>query len=179
MIDPMHPDEQAFERLLMPGGEASPQALRTALRLQTTGILRRRRRLKRLGTITVLAGCYAAGLFTFLFWLPQPAERERQVAIANVVEEPVAALSTPDKVPPILLEYQAPLAAKEDRSRLYREAGDLHASENNNWNAALRCYRESLNEAPADTEISTGDNFLLMALKDARQKEKRHASSHD
>ena len=68
----------------------------------------------------------------------------------------------------------------ERRGDLYRRAGDLYATEQGDLSSALRCYSESLDAGnEKDLTISTDDHWLLMAIKDARQKEKNDArTSH-
>jgi hypothetical protein len=151
--------------------------LRANLLLQTTRLLRRRRRWRRLGFLAALAACYLAGLVTMRL-LPAapgadqpladgpapPAEGKKSPAPSAVVEVTKN---------PVDLERQA-LKDQEKRAQLYRQAGDRYTQESD-WESALRCYSNSLNVASAeDLTISVNDDWLLMAIKDARQKEKTH-----
>jgi hypothetical protein len=74
---------------------------------------------------------------------------------------------------PAQIELEAERAlAKEESSRLFREAGDRFLREEQDYQAALRCYRNFLDEA-ADTELAAADSdtWLLTSLKNARRKE--------
>jgi hypothetical protein len=76
------------------------------------------------------------------------------------------------------LEQQA-RANGARRSALYRRAGDVYANEQGDLEAALRCYGRSLDDRPReDLHISPADHWLLMAIKDAREKEKVYAESN-
>jgi hypothetical protein len=58
-------------------------------------------------------------------------------------------------------------------------AGDRYLNEAGDPEAALRCYRRALDAASDEqTRFSPDDNWLVMALKNAREKEARHAN-HD
>ncbi len=60
---------------------------------------------------------------------------------------------------------------------MYKQAGDRYMTEQSDPQSALRCYGNALdNGTEQDRSISTDDNWLLMAIKDARQKEKSHAT---
>jgi hypothetical protein len=79
-------------------------------------------------------------------------------------------------VPALVREWQA-AENPDKRAILFRQAGDRYVAEGSDWESALRCYSGALNAGTeADLAISPDDNWLLMALKDARQKEKRHAN---
>jgi hypothetical protein len=65
-----------------------------------------------------------------------------------------------------------------ERPELLLRAGDRYLKENNDPEAALRCYTKALNAASADDlKFSPQDNWLLMAIKNAREKEARHANN--
>jgi hypothetical protein len=58
-------------------------------------------------------------------------------------------------------------------------AGDRCLNDIGDPEAALRCYERALNAASDDeVRFSADDNWLLMAIKNAREKEARHAN-HD
>jgi hypothetical protein len=80
---------------------------------------------------------------------------------------------------PAALEERA-FDSVDERSALYRRAGDRYAAEHGDWESALRCYRNSLDlAAEKDLEIGPGDNWLLMALKEARKQEKKHVETRN
>ena len=59
---------------------------------------------------------------------------------------------------------------------IYRRAADVYATEQGDLESALRCYSRSLDAGTdEDLAISPDDHWLLMAIKDARQKEKNDA----
>ena len=52
------------------------------------------------------------------------------------------------------------------------QAGDRYLRDYADYRAALRCYRNFLDEAdPADRAVSTDDTWLLTSLKRAREQE--------
>jgi hypothetical protein len=64
------------------------------------------------------------------------------------------------------------------QAALYRRAGDLYLSAENDPAAAVRCYGNALDAGgEADLSVAPSDNWLLMTIKNARQKEKRHANN--
>jgi hypothetical protein len=57
---------------------------------------------------------------------------------------------------------------------LFKLAGDRYLSELCDTEAALRCYRNALDLASdADAVVASDDSWLLIALKQAKAKEKR------
>lgn len=54
---------------------------------------------------------------------------------------------------------------------LYRQAGDRCSTEEGDLASALRCYGQALDAAPDQVAVNPQDNWLLIALKQARQKE--------
>jgi hypothetical protein len=85
----------------------------------------------------------------------------------------------PDRAPTALaLEWQA-VDSPVRRPELYRTAGDRYLTENGDLQSATRCYRSFLDLcSERDRIVSVDDTWLLMALKEARQREKRHANSN-
>jgi hypothetical protein len=75
--------------------------------------------------------------------------------------------------PPELYEFEAQLAPPAERAAQLRKAGDLYLEQANDYAAALRCYSQAFNAAgPEALEFSPDDNWLVMAIKTARRKEK-------
>ena len=60
-------------------GGALNTELRQTLLAQTTRVLRRRRRLKRIGSVAALVGCYVLGLTTMHVWLATPPITTRTI----------------------------------------------------------------------------------------------------
>jgi hypothetical protein len=74
-----------------------------------------------------------------------------------------------------VLEWQA-FDSVEERGTLYRQASERYLQEANDPQSALRCIGNYLDNATEqDLAISSDDNWLLMAIKVSRQKEKKHA----
>ncbi len=148
--------------------------LREAVFAKTARVLRRRRLVRRLAHAAALAACFAAGLLTAESLRSAAPPRERE--IVTVAPSPAPA---PPAAEPAELERLAK-RSPERRGDLYRRAGDLYATEQGDLSSALRCYSESLDAGnDKDLAISTDDHWLLMAIKDARQKEKNDArTSH-
>ena len=74
---------------------------------------------------------------------------------------------------PAELELEAEqIDVKAESARRFREAGDRYLSEFADYRAALRCYRNFLDEAdPADRAVTPKDTWLLTSLKHAREQE--------
>jgi hypothetical protein len=147
--------------------------LRQALLARTTTLLRRRR-LRRWARTAALAACGALGLLTL--------QRERTPApalpVARRPPQPAPPVAPPEAAPTALaLEWQA-LDKPGPQPRLYRQAGDRYLREDADVESALRCYGQALNQGTADDlRIAPEDNWLLIAIKDARQREKRDAKN--
>jgi hypothetical protein len=171
-----------------PWPPAGTEKLRRSLLDRTTRVLRRRRRVRQLSYIMALAVCYAAGLLTMRLGMGSPrVERPEMVQGPAGPAKPMAPPApAPPSVPPSRLEPEAPalvlewkaVDSREKRPDLYRRAGDRYLEEESDVESALRCYRGALDSgSEEDLTISEDDNWLLMALKEAKQKEKRHAHS--
>ncbi len=182
----MHPESDpvtnwlAEPPALTPGG-----ALKQAVWQRTRSVLRWRRWLRRSGYAAALAACYAAGLLTMKYLPASPATAPS--ALTRTDADPGPPVVTPreevrppqpsDENPasPVALEWQA-VDSRKQRPDLYRLAGDRYL-EAGDIQSAIRCYRNMLDVAPEeDQRISPQtDNWLLIALKGDRQKEKRRA----
>ena len=83
-------------------------------------------------------------------------------------EEPLAPELSPAELE--LAAEQAP--EKAEAARRFREAGDRYLREFADYRAALRCYRNFLDEAaPPDRSVAPDDTWLLTSLKRAREQE--------
>lgn len=190
-----HPQSDPLENWLAGQPALTPAGdLEQAVLQQTRRVLRRRRWLRRTGLVTALAACYVAGLLTMRFLPLSPVTPADQVtrarmeplhkpdalpykSEARVKESPPPRLTTPAPVSPLALEWQA-VDSREPRPDLYRQAGDRYLQEDGDIQSAVRCYRNMLKAAPEEAAtISVDDNWLLMALKDAQQKEKRRGKT--
>jgi len=170
MTDTPEPDCAALHPLLAASSVHADAQLREAVFAQTARVLWRRRLIRRLAHAAALAACFGAGLLTAEWRHPPAPPRERVVTELPPSRVP----SAPE---PSALERQA--SQNPERRDLYRRAGDLYATEEGDLKSALRCYGESLGAStPADLAISSEDHWLLMAIKDARQKEKNDARTN-
>jgi hypothetical protein len=187
--------DDGCDPLLTPRPAAEAPALKQLILHQTTGVLRRRRVTRRVLLGVALAACYAAGVLTPQLWpSAAPTTNDRVAKLANADQqhsgEPPASQPVPPNkdepptepadLPPPALERSVTLVSPEQRAALYRQAGDRYLEEANDVASALRCYRRSLDEsADADLTISPDDNWLLMAVKNARMEERRHALANE
>jgi hypothetical protein len=76
-------------------------------------------------------------------------------------------------------EWQA-FDSGEDRAEQYLRAGADYLMEESDPQSALRCYGQAL-DAGGQTSLAVrpDDDWLLMAIKDARKKEKLDANMVD
>lgn len=152
-----------------------PSRLRLSILEETTHVVRQRRRRRRSLQAALVAASLilAVGLARWLaFPAPQPEPPHNPGPLAHEKKsEPIQAPSTA-----LAQEWQA-FDAEQDRSVQYLHAGHRYLQENYDPESALRCYRQALDAGEdASTEISVNDDWLLMALKLARQKEKNDAT---
>jgi hypothetical protein len=134
--------------------------------------MRRKRRVRTLARVGVCLACFAAGVAT-TFARPVP-QSVTEVALVPAVPPKVADPPAPPRpLTPAELELKAEQTlVKADAARRFREAGDLYLREYADYRAALRCYRNFLDEAdPADLAASPDDTWLLTSLKRAREQE--------
>lgn len=173
----LRPNDPVEKFLQAPPARGESPPWRGALLDQTVKVLRRRRVWRRLGALAGLAACFVAGVVARHYW-PQPAPPPGPVEVAKVpapIEEPPPAAPTTEPLSPLDLEWLA-FDNPKDRAALYRQAGDRYLVELRDFASALRCYSQALNAASeAELAISPDDNWLVMALKDARRKEKKDA----
>jgi hypothetical protein len=77
----------------------------------------------------------------------------------------------------VVLEWRAFDAIDAE---LYRQAGERYLRDEADPLSAVRCSRQALNTGgPNALAVSADDDWLLMALKDARQREKENAKRID
>lgn len=179
--------------LFRPPASGAEDPLRQALFVQTARHLGRSRRRKRLLVAAAMAGCFGMGALSMRLLMPadpgnksalvaQPAERQVRPkpempppaprgAPPHPKDRPGATAESEDTA--LALEWRA-VESKDQRFELYRRAGDRYLEEND-VESALRCYRGAVAAGSArQCAISADDNWLLMAVKQDRHKEKRH-----
>jgi hypothetical protein len=178
MKEPNHSLDDLLAAAFDAGGRqhAAAGGLRAAVFAQTVGVLRRRRRLKRCAMAAGLLGCYLAGIAT-MGVLRAGGGREHPAAAGQTTTagSRQAAPRRPH-VPADPDEHR--LAAKKPSGfESWRRIGDHYLRESGDISLAAASYCEAINLASDEERaISPGqDNWLLMALKDARLKEKEHA----
>jgi hypothetical protein len=163
-MDELMQPQDPLDELLAPHPAAPPSAEVFA---RTVRVLRRQRCLRRVRGVAVLAATYAAGLLTVLAYQP-PTVGPAPLAEVRPVEPPSltgeAPLPTQEELPAV----NGAAAAVQ----LYHQAGDLFLSEDDP-HEALRCYSNALDAGKSeDLEVSTQDSWLLLAIKQARKKER-------
>jgi hypothetical protein len=178
------PDPDAWmDQLRSVQAVGQSEEFRKALLVRTTRLVRRRLWIRRAVLASTLAACYVAGLFTMRWVAPPAAEVVVQVASAGSDEKkadvPKAeTLQPPAEATAKILEQWGPLVDVGKRAGVYRRAGDRYYVDHNDLQGALRCYRRALDAGSQDDlQIAANDNWLLIALKEARTKEKRNATN--
>jgi hypothetical protein len=156
---------------------ADAETRRQELFAQTNRLLRRRRHLRRFAHAAALAGSFAAGML--VMWATAARlTPETPIPHANKGEpQPPDNPQPPTQEPALVQEWRA-FDRDDHRSEPYRQAGDRYLEDENDVLSALRCYTNSLNNGTEkDLVVSTEDTFLLMAIKNARKKERDHAKT--
>jgi hypothetical protein len=162
------PEPAPLDDLLAAPRRADAGSLRQCVFAATARPLRRRRWLRRGALAAALAACFAAGMLTMRLVAPAAPEPIARGPEPRPQEAPPAP-SDKDPAPPPRQEGVA--------AALFRE-GDHFLNEEGDPAAALRCYTGALNAGSEDdAKFSPDDNWLLMAIKNARQKEARHANN--
>ncbi|HEY7158706.1 MAG TPA: hypothetical protein VH575_32480 [Gemmataceae bacterium] len=160
------------------------EALRQAVYARTRGVLRRRRLVRQLAYVAALLVSFGAGLLVMRVTIPR-ADGERGRVSAPSAQTPntqtsstqaLGALTRP-RSPALVKEWNA-FDSDGRRNELYRQAGDSYMEEEHDPQSALRCYTNALDHGTKqDLTISADDNWLLMAIKGARQKENNYAKT--
>jgi hypothetical protein len=167
------PAPEDLDAWLTPNASPASADLREQLQHRTVGTIRRRLWRRRGRLVIALAACYLAGMMTIDFLRSQPepvkagvlqAAPQRMVAVIPV-EAPRA------------VELRAEQSERPEQAQVYFTAGKRYATEAGDWDSALRCYRNALDADPKQAEHIDPDNddWLTMALKLDRQKEKENA----
>ncbi len=172
-------DPDPIEGMLRPPSPADNEALRQAVYNQTRRVFHRRRRWRQLAFAAALLLSFAAGAGVMRLCLPaRSASKETSQPVANSKSSAEDAPSFRNEMTNAhaLAVENVAFDSEERRGELYRQAGDRYMTEENDPQSALRCYGNALdNGNEQDLAISTNDNWLLMAIKDARQKERNNA----
>jgi hypothetical protein len=101
---------------------------------------------------------------------PPPKDEPKPQPAPDEPTPPAAAAS----VNPLDLEWTAfDEHNDQKRASLYFQAGDLYLEKQDDYESALRCYRQALTYCEAhELEFNPNDNWLVMALKRDHRKEK-------
>jgi hypothetical protein len=173
------PESDPVDDLLASRPGPASAALRQSILGRTAGVLRRRRWTRRAAWAALLAACYAVGVLTPRPWAgPTPAPPPE---VTRTLERPPEPPPQPPSVPPaegsaLALEWRA-VEADVGRADLFRRAGQRYLREEGDPLGAVRCYAHALEKpAAGDLTVRLDDDWLLMALKDARQKEIQNAA---
>jgi hypothetical protein len=127
----------------------------------TLAVVRRRRRMRRVASIVAVAAAYAVGLAT-----PRLLDGAR-AAPADPIQGAAHQARSLSKSPRDFESQAAAAAAPSERASLLKAAGDRYLSDLGDVEAALGCYRETLELTPAADRrrFDPNDTWLLGALK--------------
>ena len=161
------------DELLSPRTGSSNETLRHSILSKSTRSVRWRHRQRLAFRVLVCVVFFLSGAATVWF---RPA-REPEVITVFVREEPNPVADAPGSPVPRLSPSELELEAektlvKAESARLFREAGDRYVHDRADYQSALRCYRNFLDEADPEARIVTPeDTWLLTSLKRAREQE--------
>lgn len=188
MTEPYESDEAFCERLLAPPQLFVNPPLQEELLRRTTRTVRRRMIVRRLMTCAAGVALFAAGMGTMKLLTPEPTERqvvivqnapipangEREAPREFIAQEPNPQRIDLAGLSPLELERRAERTfVPHEAARTFKLAGDRYIAELGDYQAALRCYRNFLDEAtPADRQIAPADSWLLITLKRDSQSPK-------
>ncbi|HTU20054.1 MAG TPA: hypothetical protein VMG10_18460 [Gemmataceae bacterium] len=182
MHDIFSRDPDPLDGMLCPPSPTDDEALRQMVYTRTRRVLHRRRRLRQFAYAAGLLLSFAVGAGAMRLTIS--GERGRVSAPSSQTasessNKPLGALTrprSPQSDDSALTQEWIAFDSEDHRGELYRQAGDRYMTEENDLQSALRCFSNALdNGAEEDLAISSDDSWLLMAIKDARQKEKKHA----
>ena len=161
--------------LLEPKPIVPNDRFKAELLARTSRRVRSARWQRRASGVAACLACFGLGwATTYLRPVSEPVtvyvEAPAPVADAPGSLEPAPVVKTRS---PAELELEAEqIGVKAEAARRFREAGDRYLREQADYVAALRCYRNFLDEAdPADRAVSADDTWLLTSLKRARAQE--------
>jgi hypothetical protein len=171
------PDEPFAESMLSPAPLSLSDALKDSVFQLTRAKFRRRQRLRVAARLGLLAACFLGGMGVMMLVNARLMPENRTIIVYVPQEsKPREAQASPEPkraVTPSELELEAEASlVKTESARRFREAGDRYLREEANYQAALRCYRNYLDETEeASPAVSESDTWLLTSLVNARRKE--------
>jgi hypothetical protein len=168
-------DRDLCAELLAPPPPSELTPLRERVWKRMARRLRLRRLLRRALLAAALAACWAAGMLTMHWWPgAQPVAQGRQIG-----EPPAPTPPAPPPTPALAQEWKA-FDSTDGQADLYRRAAAAYLTQEHDPLSAVRCYGRALDAAPEQAHnLSADDDWLLMAIKDARKKENVHAKAVD
>ncbi len=183
--DTFEGDGDPVDALLSAGRcSGTDDRLRQAVLGRTIGVVRRRRRLKRVALGAALLGCYLVGVATTQ--LSRSPTGRTVGPLAQQRGGPRASAQPTPRPSRVVPQPQADLPAGRCNGRIakvrqadfddIRRLSDRYLEREGNVTLALRYYARALNTASAEQRAISveEDSWLLMALKQARLKEIRH-----
>jgi hypothetical protein len=171
------PDEEFAEILLPPVSPSLNETLKDSVFQLTKSKLRRRQRWKVGARLGLLAACFLGGMGVMAVLQARQTPETGPIVVfvpkESKPQEPQADPEPKRVVTPSELELEAERSlVKAESARRFREAGDRYLREEANYQAALRCYRNYLDETDeTDPAVSKSDTWLLASLVNARRKE--------
>jgi hypothetical protein len=187
MHDIFSREPDPLEGMLRPPSPPDNEALRQELYPRTQRVLRRRRHLRQLAYAAALLISFGAGGGTVRLMVegergalaPRSSEQSRESKQTNTQpnqQQGADAPRSPVSCDSALTREWTAFDSEDHRSERYRQAADYYLTEENDPESALRCYSNALDSGTEqDLTISADDSYLLMAIKNARQKERNHA----
>ena len=164
--------------LLLPHpAEFESSRLQADILNRTLRTMQHRRWLRRGVRLAGFLFCFLAGILCMSLFRSERLETPIVVLFLPKMELPEEKDPEPGialKKRPAQLELEAEqLLARAESARIFRQAGDAYLLDESNYRAALRCYRNFLDEADvADLTPSKEDTWLLTSLKaDRLEKE--------
>ncbi|HEY7327141.1 MAG TPA: hypothetical protein VH592_05865 [Gemmataceae bacterium] len=166
-----------LEALLRPHSPAENETLRLAVYAQSRRLLRRRRWIRQFAYAASLLLSFAVGAVVMRMTTPTDSgERGGGSPLISQTDQRADAPRSPTSDDSAPAREWFAFDSENRRSELYFQAGDQYIKDQNDLQSALRCYTNALdNGTEQDLTISSDDNWLLMAIKDARQKERNNA----
>jgi hypothetical protein len=177
-------DNDDLDDLLAPRDSTATPELRDRLRQMTseqvrlTAQTRRQSYRKWLFAAAAMGACFVAGGATG--WSIRPSTPPVIVVQRDPGEQKPDNRSSDSREPvpqpqttqsPHDLEIAAELADGAESARLYLAAGRRYGSDLNDWQAALRCYRNALDLQTATPVVDPkNDDWLLVKLKTDRRE---------
>jgi len=186
MHDIISREPDPLDGMLHPPSPPDNEALRQAVYTRTRRVLHRRRRVRQFAYAAALLMAFATGVFvTRMTAQTDAGERgasapcsSEQPRVDSSAQQGADAPRSPLPEDSALTREWIAFDSADHRGELYRQAGDRYMTEENDPQSALRCFSNALDSGTdEDLAISSEDNWLLMAIKDARLKEKNHAKT--